>query len=251
MAHVLCDSARMTRDTPAPLRRVIVNVTVASFSLAALLGVLALLAGGEFGETQVRVLLTTLVVGVVSVAVLCYLATAGTAYQPVGAFGGLVVVVPLATSLLMIWSDGESSSEAVVEAFGVGTILAATLAQACLLLVLAAGRGAGLRVLLALTVLLATLLAVILSALVLGMEADDDVTARLVGVVAILDVLGTVVVAALAKLGPDAREAPVRGSVEVPADLLDEVDRWAAERGRTRQQVVEDALRSLLGTSPS
>lgn len=250
MAHVLCDSARMTRGTPAPLRRVIVSVTIASFSVAALLGVLALL-GGDVGETQVRVLLTTLVVGVVSIAVLCYLATAGTSYQAVGGFGGLVVVVPLTTSLLMTWGGDDRFSDGVVEAFGVGTIVAATLAQACLLLVLAAGRSAGLRVLLALTLLLATLLAVVLSALVLGADADDDATVRLVGVIAILDVLGTVVVAALSKFGPEARDGDARASIAVPAALLDDVDRWAAERGRTRQQVVEDALRSHVGTPTS
>lgn len=245
----------MTTARPAPgatpARRVIVIVTIASFSVAALLGVLALLGGGEFGETQVQVLLTTLVVGVVSVAVLCYLATAGTSYQVVGAFGGLAAMVPLATSLLMIWGGDDRFADGLVEAFGVGTIAAATLAQVCLLLVLVAGRGPGLRVLLALTLLLATLLAAILSALVLGADADDDATARLIGVIAILDVLGTVVVAALAKFGPDERGDRGRASVAVPPDLLDAVDRRAAEQGRTRQQVVEDALRSHIGSPTS
>lgn len=238
----------MARGTPVPLRRVIVTFTIGSFSVAALLGVLALLSGGEFGDTQVRVLLTTLVVGVVSVAVLCYLSTAGTSYQAVGAVGGLAVVVPLVTSLLMIWGEGDRSSDGLVETFGVGSIVAASLAQACLLLALAARRGPGLRVLLALTLLLATLLAAILSALVLGADADNTATARLVGVIAILDVLGTVVVAALAKFGPEERGA-ARVSVPVPADLLDALDRLAGEQGRTREQVVEDALRSHVRSS--
>lgn len=236
--------------TRAPLRRLVVTVTVGSFSVAALLGVVALLSGGEFGQTQVRVLLTTLVVGVTSVAVLCYLATAGTAYAPVGALGGVVVLVPLATALVLVWGRGDRGGDVVVEAFGVGAILAATLAQACLLLVLAGRRGPGLRVLLALTLVLAGLLAAVLSALVLGVDADDEVTARMVGVVAILDVLGTVVVAALARFGGDPRTADPAGrtaggsAVTVPADLLAEVDRLAAARGSTREAVVEDALRA-------
>ena len=78
----------------APIRKVIVRVTIGSFSLAALLGIIALLRGGEFGQTQFRVLLTTLLVGVVSIAVLCYLATAGRPSQPVGVAGGVIVLFP-------------------------------------------------------------------------------------------------------------------------------------------------------------
>ena len=98
----------------APIRTAIVRVTIGSFSLAALMGIVALLRGGDFGETQTRVLLTTILVGVVSIAVLCYLATAGRPSQPVGVAGGLVVLVPLATALLMIWTDVEDGPSEVV-----------------------------------------------------------------------------------------------------------------------------------------
>ena len=127
----------LRRSGTAPIRKVIVRVTIGSFSLAALLGIIALLRGGEFGQTQFRVLLTTLLVGVVSIAVLCYLATAGRPSQPVGVAGGVVVLVPLVTALLMIWGDVENGpSEAVLKTFGIGTAVAATLAQASLLLTL-------------------------------------------------------------------------------------------------------------------
>ena len=67
----------MGTATTAPIRRAIVRTTIGSFSLAALMGIIALLGGGHFGATQGRVLLTTLLVGVVSIAVLCFLVTAG------------------------------------------------------------------------------------------------------------------------------------------------------------------------------
>ena len=81
------------RTATAPVRRIVVWLTIGSFSIAALMGILALLCGGAFGEREGQVLLTTLVVGVTSVAMLCYLATAGTRVQAVGVVGGIVVLV--------------------------------------------------------------------------------------------------------------------------------------------------------------
>ena len=85
-------------DTPstAPVRRAILALVIGSFSIAALMGVVALLSG-DFDETQGKVLLTTLVVGCASICVLCYLATGGTPYQFVGLVGGVAVVVPVVT----------------------------------------------------------------------------------------------------------------------------------------------------------
>ena len=229
----------------APVRRAIVTVTIASFSVAALLGVLALL-GGDFGDTQVRVLLTTVAVGVVSIAVLCYLSTAGTSVQAVGVLGGVSVLVPLASALLLIWAEEwlGSNDDAVWQAFGVGAVVAGTLAQACLLLVIARRKSPVVRLLLAVTLVLAALLAALLSALILGGAPDEDYVARAVGVIAILDVLGTVVVAALGKFGPgpDGTER-----VSLPDALVAELDRQAAATGRTRDEIAAEAIDHYLG----
>src|SRR5665648_307761 len=83
-----CDDLAMTmNDSTARVRKTIIRLTIGSFSIAALLGILALLKGGEFSDTQGNVLLTTLLVGVVSIAVLCYLGTASKRYQWVGILG--------------------------------------------------------------------------------------------------------------------------------------------------------------------
>lgn len=231
----------------APIRTAIVRVTIGSFSAAALMGVLALLGGGTFGATEGRILLTTLVVGVVSVAVLCYLGTAGTAYQPVGVVGGVVVLVPLVTVLVMIWAYFDTDPPmAVVKTFGVGAILAATLAQASLLLVMTTERRTGVRRLLVGTLVMAAVLAGLLSALVLGLDPRGGYL-RLVGVAAILDVLGTVVVAALSRFGVHpVAAAPVSGPVVLDHELAARLDTFAARSGRTRDEVVATALTDYL-----
>jgi hypothetical protein len=89
---------------------------------------------------------------------------------------------------------------------GPGVVAAATLAQICMLLALAGDRPA-LGLVLWPTVGLAAVLAVLVSGTILG-EVDAGDFWRLIGVIAILDVLGTLVTIALAKFGvsrhPDA-----------------------------------------------
>jgi hypothetical protein len=241
-------SGDQTASRRNPFRTAIVRLTIVSFSITALLGIIALLAGGSFGGTEGRVLLTTLLVGVVSIAMLCYLGTAGTPFQLVGVLGGVAVLAPLVTSLIMIWSDDwPGSDELLLKTFGVGTVVAATLAQACLLLTLARRARGALRGLLLATLVLALVLAGMVSALILGYAPEDDETfARVLGVVAILDVLGTVVVSALSKFGP----ATSRSSLEVAltGDLAARVDAEAARTGQSREAVVATAVSRYLDT---
>ena len=239
-----------TTATTAPVRRAIVRLTIGSFSLAALLGIIALL-GGDFGETQGRVLLTTVLVGVVSIAVLCYLVTAGRRSQPVGISGGVVVLVPFATALLMIWGDVQHGpSEGLLRTFGVGSVVAATLAQACLLLEMAERSRPGVRRLLVGTLALAAVLAGMGSALITGYNPSGDGFYRLLGVVAILDVLGSVVAAALLKFGAGSAQvaqAARTATVTIPAELDARLTRAAREQGQDKEQLVSAALESFLG----
>lgn len=231
-------------SSTAPVRKAIIRVTIGSFSLAALLGIVALLGGGRFGETEGRVLLTTLLVGVVSIAVLCYLATGGRRSQPVGVAGGVVVLVPFVSALVMIWSGLEDvPSEPLLRTFGVGAVTATTLAQASLLLAMAERATAVVRRILAATLTLAAALAVMISAIILGFEpAEDGFYPRALGIVAILDVLGTVVSAALIRFG--ATTAGPRRTVEVaiPGELDARLTEAARASGRDRSQLVTEAL---------
>jgi hypothetical protein len=237
----------MTTPSTAPVRRWIVRITIGSFSVAALMGIAALLGGGDFGETEGRVLLTTLLVGVVSIAVLCYLATAGRPSQPVGVAGGVIVLVPFVTGLVMIWGDLQNGpGEGLLRTFGVGAIVAATLAQVCLLLALGEKAVPLARRLLLGTIALAALVAVLTSVLVLGYDPHGDGFYRALGVVAILDVLGTVVGAALMKFGPGGASEDRVGAIDLPPDLEARLARHTAATGQARDEVVATAVERYL-----
>lgn len=242
-----------------PIRRWIVRTTIGSFSIAALMGIIALLSGGEFGPLENRVLLTTLLVGTVSIAVLCYLATAGRRWQPVGIAGGVSVLVPLACGLVSIWGTDldRGPSEGLGRTLGIGAIVAATLAQASLLLAVADAARTVVTRLLAGTLTMATTLVAMTSVLILGYEPHGNTYFRLLGVVAILDVLGTVVVAALVKFGPSTQESvpahplagtgPGPGAAPLPPDLRAGVAAYAAAHQIGEDEVIIRAVRGLLG----
>lgn len=245
--------------TPGSLRRLVVTTTLGSFSIAALLGVLALLGSGDFGEGQARVLGTTLLVGLTSVAVLCYLATSETAYQPVGVLGGFAVLVPLFTGLWLIWADySGSDSDAVWQSFSVGIVAASTLAQASLLLGLV-GANRPLRPLLLTTLALAGVLGVLVSVVILGGD-DGDILWRVIGIVAILDVLGTVVSIALGVVarvggspttGGAAASSTGAATIALPGPLAAVLDERSRVTGRTRDDLVTEAVaRYLESTQP-
>lgn len=232
------------RPTPAaPVRRVVIWLTLGSFSIAALMGIVALLSGGAFGEREGQILLTTLVVGCTSVAMLCYLATAGTRFQVVGAVGGAAALLPATIALLLIWDSSTWDGDAVVKAFVVGLIVALTLAQLSLLLGVAGDRGR-LRGVLWPTVALAVTLAVMLSWIILG-EVDADGFLRAVGVIAILDVLGTLTTLALAVFGNRRPDEP-GAAIRLPSRLEAALGQAVRETGRSRDDLVTEALEEWL-----
>ena len=215
-------------------RRLVTALVIGSFSVAALLGILALLGGGELGETEGRVLLTTVIVGVESIAVLCYLAVAGRRSWPAGLAGGLVSLVPFSLALWLTWGGDEPHR--VWDVFGVSVTLAATLAHACLMLALNRGRRV---LLLAGTLLAMAVVAGMICNAILNGEDLGDLYWRTFGVVAILDVLGTVVFAALEIFG--RRTAPDEPDLMTPA-LESRVVAAARSRGISPSQLISDAL---------
>lgn len=227
-------------------RRVAATLTIGSFSVAALMGIVALLGGGDFGEGEAQVLVTTLIVGCASICMLCYLATAGTGWALIGVGGGLVLTLPVVTSLILVWGEWDGDSEGVWKLFGIGVVGAATLAQICMLLALA-GTQQRLSVVLWSTVGLAVVLAILVSGTILG-EVGAAGIWRLLGVVAILDVLGTLVTIALAKFGgrgdSSARPAPYDNRLQVvlsdsQAAALEHLSRTT---GRSSEDLVADAV---------
>lgn len=229
-----------TKSTPA-IRTNIIRLTIGSFSIAALLGIFALLKGGEFSETQGNVLLTTLLVGVVSIAILCFLTTAGTTAQWVGVAGGIVIPIPLVLSLIMIW--GGADSEWLWKTLAVSTTVAASIAHACLLLALGALASSTVRKLLYGTLLAITVVAAMIIAPILSIGSDlGEWYWRIFGVIAILDVLGTVTVAALMKFGTGDRSDHDDRALRI-APAMDARLKDAARRsGRSESDLVNEAL---------
>jgi hypothetical protein len=221
-------------------RRFVTTLVIGSFSVAALLGIIALLGGGELGETEGKVLLTTVIVGVESIAVLCYLAVAGKASALVGLAGGLISLVPFGIALALTWG-GYDGDAPVWDVFGVSVTIAATLAHACLLLALDRGR---LRLLLGGTLVAMAIVAAMISNAILNGEGLGDLYWRTFGVVAILDVLGTVVFAALGIFGRRA-EPDDEPDLLTPA-LESRVLDAARSRGVSPSQLISDALDSFL-----
>jgi len=220
---------------------VVVRLTIGSFAITALIGITALLAPGHFGGVQARILVTTLVVGITSVLTLCYLAISDTQHRWLGVAGGIAAVVSAVCVLDMIWGHWQHDpGQGLVRAFGVSGILALTLAQFSLLLAVVR-RGGMVARLLGSTLAAGTVLAGLLIAAVLGWNPGDG-AARLIGVVAILDVLGTVVTIALGVFGGERRQGVRPLTVVVPAPLASRLRARAEESGQDPTELVVDAV---------
>ncbi|NHF63414.1 hypothetical protein [Microcella pacifica] len=239
---------------------------IISFSGAALVGIIALL-GGDFGETQGKILLTTVLFGAFSITALCHLAIADRAMRIVGVSGLLASGVALVTGLVLVWRDWDAQDGGLdwLKIFAAAGILAVSFAHANLLLLLAGRRRAAIRWGLAATLVAIAVVAVMLILPILtdgefpGEDAAD-LYWRVFGVIAILDVLGTVVVPVLALFlrdgaGPStpsaaepqgaagAHQAAATLRLEVPADLAEAVRSRAAQQGSDPDAVALDALR--------
>lgn len=94
----------MSPDIITAARRGAIYGIIISFSVAALVGIIALL-GGDFGETQGRVVLTTVLVGAFSITALCHLAVADRAMRLVASVGLLASGAGLVLGLVVIWRD--------------------------------------------------------------------------------------------------------------------------------------------------
>lgn len=229
-------------------RRAISAIVIIAFSIAAIIGIVALVRPGQFGETEGKILLTTLTVGVESIAVLCYLSLATRPLWWVGVIGGVVSVVAVVTALLLIWSDWDHGGGTFIDndlkVFGIATTWAATIAQACLLLALMQRRTV--KWLLATTFAVAAVFGVMLSIVIGGYNASDAYW-RGFGVVAILDVLGTVVLAALGAFGRPSTTRATTTTLD-PA-VWQRATALATEQGVDPSKLVSDALDALASRS--
>lgn len=238
---------------------------IVSFSLAAIVGIIALLSG-DFGEIQGKVILTTLLMGATSITALCHLAIADRAMRLVGFVGLAASSLALVTGLVMIWrSWNDSSFDDWLKVFVVSSILAVSFAHANLLLLLAGRRRRVIRIGLMVTLVMIAAVAIMI---ILPVVSEGEIPGsqneawywRLFGVFGILDVLGTVVVPVLAifvkdapavavadAMGQDAAAAAPTSlehlALTVPADLATALEQRAAADGVDTATAALAALR--------
>ena len=235
----------MTSAIPAPvsrLRRVVVIVIIVAFALAAIGGIVVLL-GGELGETALRVIGTTAVVGGFSVAVLCCAALLGRRLEAIGIVGVAVSVIAAAFVIWTIWYNGEFGTlwEVLGKVTGTAVALSAALALASLLLLLADRRRAAVRAGLVITLALFAVVAVLIIYLIWASDTvDGQIYPRVLGITAILAALGAVVVPVMSLLMPDVRPG-VLSHVAVTR-----LEGEAIRRGMTPDDLVD----ALLAASP-
>lgn len=233
--------AAQIQATKTDVRRVVMTLTIASFTIAALMGIAALLGASILSETSLKVLATTVVVGCASVVTLCCLVVVGGRFQAVGVLGFVVTLGAALLALVMVWSASETMWETWGDTFRVALTASLTLAQICLLLGLAGARR-GLSGLMWPTVGLALVVGAMVSALIYGTEPGEGYV-RAMGIVAILDVLGTLVTIALGVFGRDQQSL----TVSVPPELARRVRAEAQTTGRPVSAVVEQALAQTFG----
>lgn len=196
---------RSTR--PGGLKPVLVRGLLACLSLTALLGVYAVLTA-SFDETGARVLSSTLLTGLYCMFCLADVSVLDTRYRTVGTVGISAASTALVQGLFLIWSIGDElpgdTLWLIARGFLLTAVVAFALAHASLLLRLdIAATTAAARIRTGTLLLLGTVASVLGATVVHPELAASGAYWRLLGVLGILDVLGTVCLPVLARL--DAR----------------------------------------------
>jgi hypothetical protein len=172
-------------------KKVFLITMIISLSISALIGIIIFLLG-DFGEIEARILFTTLTIGGFSLTALCSSVLYDKhRYVPFSATGMIVAVIGFLITTLAIWEilDFDDIWKVII----ISIILSASIAHSSLLLLIKS-RKTIVNVSLMLTLLFISIVALMLIILVLSeFDMDFEFYYRLLGVFAILDVLGTIV----------------------------------------------------------
>ncbi len=180
------------------LKRVFLGSVIGSLCVAAITGIVVFLIG-NMGDLEIKVLLTALVIGLFSLTSLCCAALYETKrLTPVAISGMLCSALALVLSLWMIWMWEQSVNDTVTwKATFIAGIVAMSLAHGSLLL-LVPSPTALIRHVRSATLTTMSLIVAFLVYLII-MEDMPEFFYRLLGVLAILDALGTILTPLLFK----------------------------------------------------
>jgi hypothetical protein len=185
------------------VRRIAIWTVIISLVVTALIGIYTIV-GGEFGETQGKVMLTTLAVAGFSILALCHLAVFGRDVKVFGWVGIGTSGVALGLAATLIWwnwtdfmSEPRDLYLNLTKSFAVSALVAVSLAHANLMLLLQNSPLRWIRTALSvalvfITIVPALVLPVILTDGTFPPMSFQDVYWRFFGVILILDALATI-----------------------------------------------------------
>jgi len=175
---------------------------IISLSISALIGIFVFLLG-DFGEIEFRLLMTTLTIGGYSLTGLCCSGLyEKRKFAPLALSGMAISIIGFLFSVLVIWEAIDINNNFVWKTSIIFAILAASIAHSCLLLFIKSDKSL-VNGSLSATIMFISIVGLMLIMLVLN-NFDDvgESYFRLLGVFAILDVLGTIVTPILNKVYP-------------------------------------------------
>ncbi|MDZ5077343.1 hypothetical protein [Nesterenkonia sp. HG001] len=205
---------RTSKNPGQVARRVFLWSMIASFTLAAGAGILALL-GLSLDDTGGQVLLTTVVVGLYSLAMLCCAAVFGRPERLVGIIGVAVAALSMLWSLVMVWSESSWIWDAY-EVLLTGITLTVAASFLCLMLTMTSYRDAVIRWMLGAAAGLITLATVLTVVLIWWETWESETFGRFYGIVLILAVLTGVVTPLLSALRRRAAPGASEPSTTAP-----------------------------------
>ena len=192
------------------LKQVFLRTFIATVVASALIGIYVFLFG-DFGETEVRILLTTLTISYFSVTSLACSAAFEQRKAGLLAPAGIVVsAVGFVVFMPGIWVQ-DYEWEAYGKLMLILGIFAFSIAQACLLAPVPLGRSV--RWIFFAVVAAIFALASLISAMII-FETHEEWLHRIVGVLGILDGCGSLVIPVLYKLGGKSAEMVAAGSLD-------------------------------------
>lgn len=193
------------------VRRWVVIMIIASFSIAAIAGIIVLF-GDVNSDPAYQVLASTALIGVFSVAVFCGVVLVGQRWQTFGWVTVTVALLTLLWCLRLVWGE-PSWDEPTVEVTATACTLTAALAVSSLLLLLAEHRIRAVRIGLFVTLALIGVGVVMILLPIWGLALDDfDWYLRSAGVIWILAALGIVVLPVLSIALKNTQTAPAEAA---------------------------------------
>ena len=185
------------------LKKTLLIALIASLTISALIAIVVFLAG-SFGDIQRKLLFTTLTIAGYSFTGLASSALFNRRrLVPLGILGIAISVVGIIYTTALIWEIIRWSSDWDFKLLVILIILAVSVAH-CSLLLLTRSNVLLVNACLGLTIVCILTVALMLVRLIAFAFPDDpgDFALRLLGVFAVLDVLGTIVTPILKKLNP-------------------------------------------------